>query len=344
MAAAEVAPGDSHVRATLNDLTAAAIASATGNHWEDKPLPGGMHTSLRTTALALSALVRIDPTHPLIEETVRHLVVARGAQRWMTTVERAEAVLALSQFAAGTGELAGAYAYQVRVDQKELLQGRFTAAVDRRGAAEAMPLTSLALGREHLVTFARDFAAPGRLYYRLNLHYRTPAAAVEARNRGIAVSRDYSPLAEASRRVDRARLGDTVRVRVTVVAPSDLNYVVVEDLLPAGLEPIDPQLKTVDPKLKARLDAERTEALQGPQPAGVAPWRSWYLSPWQHIDTRDDRVVLYADRLPKGVHEYIYYARATSVGDYYVGPAHAEETYFPEVFGRGDSGRFTVEP
>ena len=44
----------------------------------------------------------------------------------------------------------------------------------------------------------------------------------------------------------------------------------------------------------------------------------------------------------KGVYEYIYYARATTPGDFFVAPAHAEETYFPETFGRSDSGRFAV--
>jgi uncharacterized protein YfaS (alpha-2-macroglobulin family) len=40
----------------------------------------------------------------------------------------------------------------------------------------------------------------------------------------------------------------------------------------------------------------------------------------------------------------VYYARATTPGSFFVAPAHAEETYFPEVFGRSDSGRFTVAP
>ena len=60
------------------------------------------------------------------------------------------------------------------------------------------------------------------------------------------------------------------------------------------------------------------------------------------INLRDDRLVLLADRLPRGVHEYVYYARATTPGDFFVAPAHAEEAFFPEVFGRSDSGRFSV--
>ena len=54
--------------------------------------------------------------------------------------------------------------------------------------------------------------------------------------------------------------------------------------------------------------------------------------------------MLRASRLPQGVHEYVYYARATTPGDFFVAPAHAEEAFFPEVFGRSDSRRFSVVP
>ncbi|MCZ2110275.1 MAG: hypothetical protein LC118_12035, partial [Dehalococcoidia bacterium] len=74
-----------------------------------------------------------------------------------------------------------------------------------------------------------------------------------------------------------------------------------------------------------------------------APWFGWYYSPWQHVDARDDRVTLFAGTLPKGVYQYIYYARATTPGEFFVPPVHAEESYFPEVFGRSDSGTFVVE-
>ena len=46
----------------------------------------------------------------------------------------------------------------------------------------------------------------------------------------------------------------------------------------------------------------------------------------------DDRTVLKVDRLWKGIYEYTYYARATTTGDFFVAPSHAEEQFFPEVF------------
>ena len=91
------------VRTLLNDLTANTIASANGNHWEDAPRRGSMHNgSVRTTALVLRALTAADPRHPLIEETARWLVYARGADRWKTSVERAQGMAALGAFAANS--------------------------------------------------------------------------------------------------------------------------------------------------------------------------------------------------------------------------------------------------
>jgi uncharacterized protein YfaS (alpha-2-macroglobulin family) len=139
-------------------------------------------------------------------------------------------------------------------------------------------------------------------------------------------------------------VGDVLRVTVTVVVPAQRDFVEVVDFLPAGLEPIDPDLKTTDPALRARLEAERMAANRPEGIAYYAPWFRWYWNPFDQVITRDDRIILRATSLPKGVHEFVYYVRATAPGTFYVAPAHAEETRFPEVFGRSDSGRFAVVP
>ncbi|MCC6381550.1 MAG: hypothetical protein IT304_03530, partial [Dehalococcoidia bacterium] len=64
---------DQSVSQLLNDLSQSMISSATGNHWEDERVHRSAHTGVRTTSLVLMALVRADPGHPLIEETVRWL-------------------------------------------------------------------------------------------------------------------------------------------------------------------------------------------------------------------------------------------------------------------------------
>jgi hypothetical protein len=343
---ARVAKDDPQVRALLNDLAAATIPTADGNHWEDEYVRGSFMTNTATTALVARALTAAQPGHPLLAQSVRWLVVARGADKWRTNIDRATGVLALTGFAVQTNELGGDYSFKVSLDDRELMAGLVKPGQPPVTESKTVPLSGMKAGTAALVEFARELGKPGRLYYTMNLRYVTPAKDVEALNRGFAISHEYTALGDPAKPVTSVKLGDTVRVKVTVLAPADRKYVVVEDMLPAGLEPVDTRLKSIDPKLKAQLEADRAGAAKkragGKGDGYFAPWFAWYYSPWQHVDVRDDRTVLFAERLAKGVYEYIYYARATTPGDFFVAPAHAEETYFPETFGRSDSGRFVV--
>ena len=336
-------PDHESVRTLLNDLTATTIASATGNHWEDDRIGGSMHNgSVRATALVLRALTEADPHHPLIEETTRWLVVARSADRWKTSVERAQGMASLGAFAELTGETRGVYDYQVLLNTARVLAGDFDVPAGDYLDRTEVALEELPLGEVSRVQFDRDFTAEGRMYYGLNLRYVTPAKDIEALNRGFAISHRYSLLEDRDTAITSASLNDIVRVTVTVVAPADRLFAKVDDFLPAGLEPIDPRLKIVPAWLREQLEREQTEAVLGGTPTYYAPWFAWYYNPWDQVDIRDDRVTLLAQRLRRGVHEYVYYARATAPGDFFVAPAHAEETYFPEVFGRSDSNRFAI--
>jgi hypothetical protein len=339
---AGVAHDDPMVRALLNDLASSTIPSANGNHWEDKPVAGSFMTNTGATALGTLALARVQPEHMLLPQTVRWLVVARGAQQWHTSVESALGILGLTTYAVGTGELGGDYSYKVLLDDRDVVSG-----LVRKGTVKSdgkkVPLAQFTPGKASILALTRDYAKTGRLYYTLDLRYTTPAKDIEAVNRGFAVTHEYTALDDPTKPISSIKVGELVRVKVTVLAPADRNYVTVEDLLPAGLEPVDARLKNVDPALKAKLEAERIAADQKRTGTYMAPWYRWYYSPWQQAELRDDRAVLRTDRLPKGVYEYVYYARATTPGDFFVAPAHAEETYFPEVFGRSDSGRFSVE-
>ena len=334
---------DAAMRALLNDLTADAIASANGNHWEDPREPGSMHNAtVRITAIVLRALTEADPDHPLIEETTRWLALARSTDRWKSSVERAQGMASLGAYAKLTGETRGVYDYSVLVNADTVLEGRFDVPAGDYLDAASVALADLPLGAVSRVQFEREGGTPGRLYYGLNLRYVTPAAGIEALNRGFAVSHRYSLLEDPDSPITSAAVGEVVRVTVTVVAPADRLFVQVEDSLPAGLEPIDPQLRIVPPWLREQLLEEQGELLRANAPGYCAPWYGWCFSPWEQVDLRDDRLVLQASRLQQGVHEYVYYARATTPGDFFVAPAHAEETYLPEVFGRSDSSRFTV--
>ena len=128
-----------------------------------------------------------------------------------------------------------------------------------------------------------------------------------------------------------------VQVRLTLVVPHDRYYVIVEDPLPAGAEGIDVSLDTTsmlaeDPAL-ARLPKD------GDYYYPYGWWWNWY----SRTEMRDDKVVLFADRLPAGTYQYTYSFRAYIPGEYQVIPTVASEMYFPEVFGRSDGRLFTVK-
>ena len=332
------------VRSLLNGLAASAVSSANGTHWQDPPVRGSMHNgSVRATALVLLSLTRAAPQHPLIEETVRWLVVGRALDRWKSSVERAQGMASLGAYAQLTGETHGAFDYQALLNTQRLLEGRFDVGAGAMRDEVLTPVDELPLGEVSRVQIQREADTEGRMYYALNLRYVTPASEIGSLNRGFAISRRYSLVDEPDRFVSSANLGDLVRVEITVVAPTDRLFVTVEDFLPAGLEPIDARLDTVSHWTKERLRNDRREARRAGGPSYSAPWLPWYYNPWDQIDTRDDRVIVSADRLTEGVYRFTYYARATTPGTFVAPPARVEETYFPEVFGRGDSGRFVVE-
>jgi uncharacterized protein YfaS (alpha-2-macroglobulin family) len=178
----------------------------------------------------------------------------------------------------------------------------------------------LKVGENH-VDLLRSIGA-GRLYYTIQLKTFAQMEDMAFESHGFSVAREYlTP-------VSQVHAGDLVQVRLTVVTPHDVHDVVIEDPLPAGLEPIDTRLKTTS---QAVADAVRAK-----------PGPGW--QPWTHVDVRSDRVALFATYLGKGAHQYVYMARASLPGEYRVLPPSGHEQYFPEVNARGDGRRFTVLP
>ncbi|TET95976.1 MAG: hypothetical protein E3J29_06025 [Dehalococcoidia bacterium] len=335
-------PSNFRIQALISDLTNAAILSSTGTHWQEEEEDyRTMNSTTRSTAIVLDALVRVRPDHPLVDSTVRWLMIARRDGHWRTTQETAMSLLALTDFLEASGELEADYSYQVRVNGETLSEKEIEASDLGESEKLVVSVRDLLIGEDNEVDIARAPAdSEGRLYYTMHLRYFPPAEEVEAANYGVGVSREYLPVDGAEGKIESAALGDMVKVRLTLVAPTDLHYVVVEDHLPAGLEPIDTSLKTTSSEIRQMmLDEQRESASE----RGYG-WWPYHRSFFNHVDMRDNRVVLFATYLPMGVHEYVYFLRATTAGQYRVMPAQAYEMYFPEVWGRTDGAVFSVRP
>jgi uncharacterized protein YfaS (alpha-2-macroglobulin family) len=336
-------PGDDRIQTLLADLNNDAILSATGAHWEESFYDWwAMNTDTRSTAIILDALTKLDPDNALAPNVVRWLMVARQDGIWETTQETAWALIALTDWMVLTGELEGQYAYGVSLNGAVLADGQVTPENVDQSIELRVDVADMLSDVANYLTVSRG-DGPGRLYYTAHLKVYLPVEEIEPLNRGVVIQRQYTradcvPTEEkACPAVGEAQVGEVIQARLTIIAPHDLYYVVVEDMLPAGAEAIDTSLDTTsllerDPTLQR--SADRGDFWYGP----YWWWWNWY----SRSELRDEKVVLFADYLPAGTYEYTYTFRAILPGEYQVIPTFANEFYFPEVFGRGDGELFVI--
>jgi len=320
-----------------SDLVNAAILSATGAHWEEpKPDWWAMNTDTRSTAIILDALVQLDPDNPLLPNIVRWLMTARREGIWETTQETAWALIALTDWMVATGELRGSFALSASLNGDLLHEGRATPETIRESTLLTLSAAEMLADEMNRLTISRG-PGEGRLYYSAHLAVHLPVEDVEPLDRGIIVYRQYLPADDTSSTADAgtAQVGESIRVRLTIIAPHDLYYAVVEDPIPAGCEAIDTSLDTT-----SLFDATPSLFRETEN-----SWRSFYWWWWRwysRTEMRDEKVVLFADYLSAGTYTYEYSLRAVQPGEYRVLPTSAYEFYFPEVFGRSDGRLFTV--
>jgi uncharacterized protein YfaS (alpha-2-macroglobulin family) len=334
------------VQTLLGDLAGDAVVSATGTHWEEaKPDYWNMNTDIRTTAIVVWALSRLEPDSELLPNTVRWLMAARKEGYWETTQTTVWSLLGLVQYMRASGELEGDFSYTIYLNGQELASDDVTQQNIDQSRELQVEIARLLVDEGNRLVIERQAAGAGQtgkgqLYYSAYLRYYLPVDSVRALDAGIVVARQYSPVDSPNEYVDTARVGDVIKVTLTIVAPSDLYYVVVEDPLPAGFEGVDLSLKTTSvvgeqPQLRNVTAEEQSRYYH------LYGWGWWWFS---YSEMRDEKVVLFAQYLPRGTYEYTYLMRAAVPGQYLVSPSNAYEMYFPDVFGRSDGGKFTVEP
>jgi hypothetical protein len=345
MAMGNVNKSDERIKTLLSDLNNAAIFSATGAHWEEDTYNWwAMVTDTRSTAIILDAYARLDQNNELAPNIVRWLMVARKFGYWETTQETAWALISLTDWMVATGELKPNYDYAVFLNDQSVAEGTFTPENVQTPVQQQIAIKELIANEANRLTFSRG-PGEGVMYYTAHLRVFQPVEDLQpVEDRGVIVQRRYTlaPCAEADRNkcpeVTTAKLGDVIRVDLTIIAPHDLYYVVVEDPLPAGAEAIDTGLATTSmlaegPNLQPRY-SDSGDMLY--------PYYWWWWHWYDRSELRDEKVILFADYLYRGTYEYSYTMRATLPGEYKVIPTVANEFYFPEVFGRSDGRLLTI--
>jgi uncharacterized protein YfaS (alpha-2-macroglobulin family) len=327
-------PEDSRATELLNDLNNSLIVSATGGHWEETYTDWwNWNTDTRTTALGLMAATEIDPKNQLIPNVVRWLMVARKADAWETTQETAWSVMALTEWMVTTNELRPNYTFDVKLNDsyQDIMDNTATPDNVKESEVLVIQVADLLADQANKLVISRT-AGDGNLYYTTHLRAFLPVPEVEPLDRGIILNRRYSLLNDPARQpITSAAVGDAVQVTITIIAPNNLHYVVIEDALPAGAEAVNPNLLTSS-QVGTEPGLDRTDPLS-------RGWGWWWFS---NIEMRDEKVVLYATYLPRGTYEFTYTIYPSLAGAYNVIPTTGFEFYFPEVYGRTAGMLFTI--
>lgn len=349
---------------TLNPQRS-TIATA---HWgEDGVFHRWSDGGVEATAFALRALLAIDPENKLVEPVTNWLIKNRRGAQWSNTRDTAIAVLTMNDYLRASGELEADIEYTLTVNGKRIVQRSLS------GADVFNAPSRFAIDRKHLrdgVNKIRIKRKQGDtpLYFAAECEYFSLEEPIPAAGNEIFVRRDYTKLVEtptllkglAYKKVplkdgDTVQSGERVEVVLTIEAKNNYEYLVFEDLKPAGLEAV--QIRSGESmfleelnsgEMKRRFSgngrvkevATAADSLQPPPIPGRRPVRG--ARRWVHQELRDRKVALFVDKLPEGVWELRYTFRAEVPGAFHALPVLGHAMYVPEIRCNGDEIRVTV--
>jgi uncharacterized protein YfaS (alpha-2-macroglobulin family) len=140
----------------------------------------------------------------------------------------------------------------------------------------------------------------------------------------------------------RIRVGELVRVDLYLSLRAARNFVVVDDPVPGGVEPVNRDLATA-----STVDADKGEVKR---PKGSFWFRhdDWIdfgfsYGNFYHKELRHHAARFYSEYLPAGNYHLSYVAQSIDPGEFIVLPTHAEEMYDPDVFGKSAPAWLRVE-
>jgi uncharacterized protein YfaS (alpha-2-macroglobulin family) len=305
-------------RTLLQELANKIKVTVSQAHFEDEEGRADswiFSSNLRTTAYILQSMLEVGFDDPLLPEVARWIVQKQKAGRWLTTQENIYAFYALNTFYKTHEKVRPDFRVEMSLAKQLVLKEEFRgpSAETRTGAVSLAPFKP-----GETVPLKIDKKGEGLLYYGARMTY-TARKPLDPRDEGLAVVKRIETV--DGKPLDAVKGGQLAVITLEVAVPQESLFVVVEDPLPAGFEAVNTSLLTES--------AEQAQVLEE-----SGPERPWWYEGFNHIEMRDNRVLLFADTLAPGVHTYRYMVRALSYGEFIQPGTKAEQMYAPEVFGR----------
>jgi len=275
--------------------------------------------SAREKALLLLARTRLDPADPGLDRLARDLLGEQDQAHWGTTQGDAWGLLAFTEYArraAGAGVPANG----------TLLWSGQTIPWHLDGASNLFTKVLTLTGRAD-ATLRFDEAAGGSVYASLALEARPPTALQPRQDHGFGLERFYEKLDDEDRPVPATDLvvGDRVLVTLQLTARETARYVALDEAIPSLWEIVNPEF------------ADQAARQRTPGSTGGTWWPDFH-------EIRRDRLLVFADWVPPGKHEWRYVARVRAAGTAVAPCAKVEAMYHPSRYGLAAAGTITSRP
>ena len=259
-----------------------------------KALYSWRNYKIPTQVSVIEAMQMLKPNDKkTIEELQRWLLMSKRTQVWDTPVNTVDAVYAFMKGNESNWNRKAENAI-LKLDGKLLPMPQDSTTLGYVKTEKAGKASTLSINKKS------DYTSWGAVY----AEFKQPVSEIASQESGIKVSRKIE-------NQKKAKVGDKIKVIITITADRDYDFVKIVDKRAACLEPVN-------------------------QLSGYQWGMECYVSP------KDNTTNFYFDRLSKGKHfvEMEYYVDRK--GDYQSGSCTAECTYSPEFGGRTEAYKMTV--
>jgi uncharacterized protein YfaS (alpha-2-macroglobulin family) len=300
------------------DLAEGLMPDAVPLPRKNRQADGNLGSPIRDQAILILAMEQVQPDRAELVQLVQQLADAGVRGEWASTQDTAFSCLAIGRY------LRAAHA-RTAYESARLVAG--DAVLGQAGPGGSIAWTAdesrvRALSRLR-VELGGPTDADGYVSW---LQTGVPMAPPKDAEHGLKIHRRYLAM-NGQELHGIVTSGDLVRVELTIEAPPESKNLVIEDLLPAGLEVENPRLETAAKDPASAADAS-AEPVFGDGRA----------------DVRDDRVII-PGRMPSAWKAHCtYLARAVTPGVYTVPPVRAEAMYDLNENAISGAGKLSVLP
>jgi uncharacterized protein YfaS (alpha-2-macroglobulin family)/tetratricopeptide (TPR) repeat protein len=301
---------------------------------------------VEATSFALRAILAIDPKSARVEPVTNWLVKNRRGAQWSNTRDTAIAVFALNDYLRASGELGADFDYELFVNDTSVASRHVSTAEVLSAPSRFAVDQSLVRDGANRIRIVRRGA--GAVYFSAEAKFFSLEEPVAPAGNEIFVRRDYFKLVGREtllkgfvydrvplRDGESVRSGERVETVLTIEAKNDYEYLVFEDLKPAGFEAVE--VRSGEALYAKQLKAGAVAADRTGDATDYAGGRRWVYK-----ELRDRKVALFLDKLPQGVWEIRYDMRAEVPGSFHALPVMGHAMYVPEIRCNGAEARVTV--